>query len=156
MFFLPVKADPPTLAVDFEVAGTEGNIRLSDYHGKLVYLDFWASWCGPCRLSFPWMQEMHEKYQRQGLAIIAINLDREAVLANQFLSRYAVDFDIGFDPSGKTPRDYGVKGMPYSVVIDQQGVIQATHIGFKPAKQPEYENLIRSLLNQPPLMENQR
>ena len=112
----------------------------------IVLVDFWASWCGPCRLSFPWMEQMHRRYHAQGLEIIAVNLDEDRKLADRFLSRYTSSFLVGFDSAGTTPLAYGVKGMPSSVIIDHDGLIVAHHVGFSKHKRKEYEELIRSLL----------
>jgi thiol-disulfide isomerase/thioredoxin len=85
------------VAPDFEIPGLDKRIRLSDYRGKIVYLDFWASWCVPCRQSFPWMERMHQQYRSQGLEIIAINLDQERELVDSFMQEYSSSSTIGFD-----------------------------------------------------------
>ncbi len=135
------------LAPGFEIPGVDKTIRLSDYRGKMVYLDFWASWCGPCRQSFPWMEQMHQKYRSQGLEVIAINLDRERKLADTFMQQHPNSFTIGFDIEGVVPLAYEVRGMPSSFVIDQEGVIVSSHIGFNSHKQKEYEEDILRGLN---------
>jgi thiol-disulfide isomerase/thioredoxin len=135
------------VAPGFEIPGVDRNIRLSDYRGKIVYLDFWASWCVPCRQSFPWMEQMHQKYRSQGLEVIAINLDKERKLAETFIQHYSNSFTIGYDIEGVVPLAYEVRGMPSSFVIDQDGVIVSSHIGFNGHKQKEYEADILRLLN---------
>ena len=134
-------------APGFEIPGVDKNINLSDYLGKIVYLDFWASWCVPCRQSFPWMEQMHQKYRSQGLEVIAINLDQERKLADTFLQKYSGNFTIGFDAEGVVPLAYEVQGMPSSFIIDESGMIVASHIGFNSHKQKEYEAAILTLLN---------
>ena len=134
-------------APGFEIPGVDKNINLSDYLGKIVYLDFWASWCVPCRQSFPWMEQMHQKYRSQGLEVIAINLDQERKLADTFLQKYSGNFTIGFDAEGVVPLAYEVQGMPSSFLIDKSGKIVASHIGFNSHKQKEYEAAILTLLN---------
>lgn len=133
-------------APDFKLAGLEGTITLSQFKGKVVLLDFWASWCGPCRQSFPWMNAMQEKYGAQGFEIIAINLDRERVLANEFLQKLPSNFTLAFDPKGIVATMYRLKGMPYSFLIDQNGVIREQHIGFQKHKVHIYEAGIKNLL----------
>jgi thiol-disulfide isomerase/thioredoxin len=91
--------------------------------GKLTYVDFWASWCGPCRKSFPWMNEMQRKYAAQGLAIVGVNLDQERSDADAFLQKTPAEFPIAFDPSGDAPTRYGVKGMPTSVLVGADGKV---------------------------------
>lgn len=135
------------IAPAFDLPGVDKNVRLSDYRGKIVYLDFWASWCAPCKQSFPWMEQMQQKYRSQGLEIIAINLDQERKLADTFLQQHSRNFTVGFDMEGVTPLAYKVRGMPSSFVIDQNGMIVASHIGFNSHKQKEYEAAILTLLN---------
>jgi cytochrome c biogenesis protein CcmG, thiol:disulfide interchange protein DsbE len=139
-------ADPGSAAPDFELPGTIGAVKLSAYRGKPVYVDFWASWCGPCRQSFPWMNEMHAKYQAQGLQIIGVNLDAKEREALDFLADTPAVFTIAFDPKGATPRSYRVKGMPTSVLIDADGKIVYQHAGFNADDKAELENRIRAVL----------
>ncbi|MFZ6676157.1 TlpA family protein disulfide reductase [Undibacterium sp. Xuan67W] len=134
------------VAPSFELNGTDGVIKLAKYQGKLIYLDFWASWCGPCKQSFPWMNELQAKYGAQGLQVIGINLDVKNEDARQFLAIMPAHFPIAFDPSGVTPRIYGIKGMPSSVLISQEGKVLFEHAGFKDSDKPELEGKIKSLL----------
>ncbi|MFZ6774727.1 TlpA family protein disulfide reductase [Undibacterium sp. SXout7W] len=132
-------------AVDFSLPGNKGNIQLSDYKGKIVYLDFWASWCGPCKQSFPWMNAMQTKFQAQGVKIIAVNLDTNKEDAKRFLDSVPGNFDIAYDPKGTLPRQYEVKGMPTSVLIDRDGKVVAQHIGFNDAARGKIEQMIQTL-----------
>lgn len=134
-------------APDFELIAKDGPIRLSDYKGQVVLLDFWASWCGPCRESFPWMNKMQKQYGDKGLNIIAVNVDQERALAEAFLTELPAHFMVAFDSAGKTPEQYQVMGMPSSYLIDGKGQIVASHIGFHPDKTAEYEAAISALLN---------
>lgn len=122
------------------------NLNVEQYAGKVVLIDFWASWCVPCRRSFPWMNEMHEKYGEAGLVIIAVNVDRERENADAFLARYPVNFQILYDPSAALAKEYEVQGMPTSFVIDRGGEIIEQHAGFKVKKQGEYEAVILAAL----------
>jgi cytochrome c biogenesis protein CcmG/thiol:disulfide interchange protein DsbE len=99
--------------------------------GKVVYLDFWASWCGPCRQSFPWMNELQRELGSQGLVVVAVNVDHERADANRFLASYPADFRVLFDPDGRLAERYKVAGMPTSFIIGRDGKIVATHAGFK-------------------------
>ncbi len=121
-------------------------LDLHDYHGRVVYLDFWASWCGPCRQSFPWMQSMKNSYQGQGLTVIAVNLDKSRAEADKFLSQFAPTFEVRFDSNGDLANLYKVHAMPWSVLIDRHGVVRLTHEGFRPADEPAYEAHVRELL----------
>lgn len=121
-------------------------LDLTSLRGRVIYLDFWASWCGPCKQSFPWMQSMKETYERQGLTVIAINLDRDRADANKFLEQLKPTFDVRFDPSGELAESYNVEGMPSSVLIDRHGVRRFTHVGFRPIDGTVYEAQLRELL----------
>lgn len=141
-----IALDKGSNAPAFDLKGVEGNINLAKYQGKLVYLDFWASWCGPCRQSFPWMNELQSRYGAQGLQIIGVNLDQKNEDARQFLTTTPARFVVAFDPAGATPRSYGVKGMPSSVLIGPDGKIIFEHAGFKEADRAVLEEKIKSSL----------
>lgn len=137
-------------AENFELPGLERTVRLSDSRGKLVYLDFWASWCGSCRQSFPWMNELARKYSGQGLEIIAVNLDAKDEDARRFLAETPANFTIAFDPKGTTPRQYDVKGMPTSALIGKDGRIVFKHVGFNHNSRDEMEKAIQAALEVKP------
>ncbi|MBL7003114.1 MAG: TlpA family protein disulfide reductase [Gammaproteobacteria bacterium] len=126
-------------------AGTQ--VSLNDYKGKVVLIDFWASWCIPCRLSFPWMNDMQQKYQRQGLEVVSINLDKEPAERQRFLKKYNAKFTVLIDAEGKTPEQYKVLGMPTSYLLNRSGEIVTKHIGFKQSKTTQYEAEILAELN---------
>ena len=119
---------------------------LSIFHGRVIYLDFWASWCGPCRQSFTWMEIMKSTYEVQGLEIVAVNLDRDRGDADKFLKQFHPTFDVHFDPNGELAELYKVQGMPSSVLIDRHGVMRFMHVGFRPADGAIYEAQLRQLL----------
>ncbi|HEY9182735.1 MAG TPA: TlpA disulfide reductase family protein [Gammaproteobacteria bacterium] len=123
---------------------------LEPVQGKVIWVDFWASWCVPCRRSFPWMNTMHRKYAAEGLEIIAVNLDKERALADGFLAEVPAEFALRFDPAGELAKEFKVQGMPSSYLLDSAGNVLATHIGFKTADAPEYERAIRDALAVPP------
>jgi thiol-disulfide isomerase/thioredoxin len=132
----------------FSLATDTGEISLSQLQGQVVYVDFWASWCGPCRKSFPWMNDLHARYGKQGLAIVAINLDTERALSAKFLEKFPASFVVAYDPQGKVAETYRVAGMPTSYLIDRQGRLHATHQGFREDDMPRIEAEIRALLTQ--------
>ena len=121
-------------------------IALEKLRGRLVYVDFWASWCGPCRRSFPWMNEMQQKYGARGLTIVGINVDKRRPDAERFLRQTPAIFSIVFDADGKTPEAYGVKGMPSSYLIDTAGNVVAVESGFRDEQKAGLEERIRALL----------
>ena len=134
----------PEISAQFE--GGVSNI-IGANKGKVIYLDFWASWCGPCRQSFPWMNEMQSKYKLRGLQIIAVNLDAKESDAKKFLAEHAAHFQLGFDQKGATPRLYGVQGMPTSYLIDRDGKVILEHVGFSLTKKDEIETAIIKALD---------
>ena len=112
-----VGAGEPAPAFSLPTA-TGDSVALDRLHGRVVYVDFWASWCGPCRRSFPWMNEMHAKYGPNGLTVIGVNVDKRRPDAERFLQQTPAAFTIVYDSAGKTPEAYAVKGMPSSYLID--------------------------------------
>ncbi|SEO45185.1 Thiol-disulfide isomerase or thioredoxin [Duganella sp. CF517] len=133
-------------APQFDLQGMDGAVQLAKLTGKVVYVDFWASWCGPCRQSFPWMNEMQAKYGPRGLQIVGINVDAKSEDAKTFLAATPAKFTIAFDPKGATPRQYGIKGMPSSVLIGADGKVLLEHSGFRDADRAELEAKIQSAL----------
>jgi cytochrome c biogenesis protein CcmG, thiol:disulfide interchange protein DsbE len=118
---------------------------LAAYKGKLVYVDFWASWCTPCAESFPWLNRMHDKYGAD-LAIVGVNVDTDATAADRFLARHPARFEILRDPAGALPEHYKIEGMPSTVILDASGRVLHRHSGFRPAQAEEYEAAIRAAL----------
>lgn len=125
-----------------------GELDLAKLRGKVVYLDFWASWCVPCRKSFPWMNEMMETYKDQGLEVVAINLDKERTLADEFLKKVEANFTVAFDQKGDSAKAYKLRGMPSSYLIGRDGKLYASHIGFREKDKPKMEQAIQQLLKQ--------
>ena len=127
------------------LAGAQ-TLHLARHRGKLVYLDFWASWCGPCQQSFPWLAQMHDKYYEQGLRIVAVNLDRNRAAAERFLARLPAPFEVVFDPEGVQAERFGVSGMPHSFLIARDGRLLSNHIGFLTGEQAPREAAIVAAL----------
>ena len=121
-------------------------VNITDYEGKVVVLDFWASWCVPCRRSFPWLNEMHARYGDDGLVIIGVNLDQERPEAEAFLQEFPAQFQIYFDESKALAKEYDVVAMPSSYLLGPDGEILERHYGFKVKKQEEYEAAIIAAL----------
>jgi len=133
-------------APDFELPTKAGSVSLQSMRGQVVYLDFWASWCKPCRKSFPWMNALQAKYRDKGLQIVAVNVDSDLEQVKRFLEKYPADFVVAYDADGKVASLYQVKGMPSSYLIDKQGNIHASHIGFKEEDKVTVETQIKQLL----------
>lgn len=119
------------------------DFHLANHAGKVVYLDFWASWCTPCRASFPWMQEMQAKYAEQGLQVIAVNVDRDRAAAERFLAEQQVAFPIVFDPEGQLAGQYDLLGMPSSFLFARDGHLLSEHSGFRAKDRMALENAMR-------------
>ena len=134
LIFLPL----PVQAQDFS---------LSAYKGHVVYLDFWASWCTPCRLSFPWMNALQREYRSKGLVVVAVNVDHDRALADQFLQQTPAAFKVIYDPKGQIAEKYNVKDMPTSFVIGRDGKVRYIHSGFTQSREGEYEAHVMSLLS---------
>jgi len=133
-------------APSFSVKTDTGNITLEDMRGQVVYVDFWASWCAPCRKSFPWLNEMQAKYGSHGLTIIGVNVDKDKNLAENFLKKTPARFKMVYDPEGNLATKYKLVGMPSAYLIDKNGKIQHSHIGFRESKKLSYEESIQHLL----------
>ena len=124
----------------------EGEIDLAKYKGKVVYVDFWASWCGPCKQSFPWMAEMQRKYASLGLEIVAVNVDRKRTDAERFLAGTPAAFTVVFDAAGATPNAWNVRAMPSSYLVDRQGRVVHVDQGFREDMKAPIEARIRATL----------
>lgn len=121
---------------------------LIKHKGEVVYLDFWASWCGPCRKSFPWMNDIQKQYQQQGFTVISVNLDADRALATKFLVETPANFTVIYDPKGKIAKHFKIQGMPSSMLIGRDGEIKTRHTGFFTNKIPQYQQEIEALLAQ--------
>ncbi|MDN3653610.1 TlpA disulfide reductase family protein [Thalassotalea ponticola] len=115
--------------------------------GRVVYVDFWASWCIPCKQSFAWMNDMQKKYQQQDLVIVAVNLDVKRSMANEFIQQHPVDFSILYDPQGRLAKQFKLKGMPSSFIFDRSGKLVQAHTGFFTEQQDQYEANVVAVLN---------
>ncbi|MDG1732355.1 MAG: TlpA disulfide reductase family protein [Thalassotalea sp.] len=116
--------------------------------GKVIYLDFWASWCIPCRKSFPWMNAMEAKYKDNGFKVITINLDVERELAEEFLVENPANFTVIYDPKGTIAKEFKLKGMPSSYIIGKDGQPKSAHVGFFNDKKAAYEaELVKFMKN---------
>ena len=124
-------------------------VSLAALKGKVVYVDFWASWCAPCRRSFPWMGEMQQKYGPKGFVVLAVNVDKKRSDADRFLAVTPGAFTIVFDPTGATPTAWDVKGMPTSYVIDRQGRVVHVDAGFRDDTKPALEAKLQAVLDKP-------
>jgi thiol-disulfide isomerase/thioredoxin len=129
--------------------GRDGPVSLATLKDKVVLLDFWASWCAPCRQSFPWLNEMQAKYGPRGLQVVAVNVDRQRADADAFLVAVPARFAVAFDSLGDTPKRYAIKGMPSSVLIGADGAVVRQHVGFRDEDKAVLEAAIVAALQRP-------
>lgn len=140
------KGEPaPPLTV---TAQKGGQLNLADFKGKVVYLDFWASWCGPCKQSFPFMNEMQAKYGAKGFQVVGVNLDPKREDADGFLAKVPATFVIGYDPKGESPKRYAITGMPTSLLIGADGKVREVHSGYHDDQRKDIEAAIVAALGQ--------
>ena len=122
-------------------------LDLDQYRGKVVVLDFWASWCKPCRQSIPWLNEMKSRYAHDGLVVIGVNVDAEHADAERFMRLVPIDFDVVFDPAGELAKRFKLQGMPSSFVFDRGGKLVESRIGFRDAQKADHEADLKRLLS---------
>jgi thiol-disulfide isomerase/thioredoxin len=136
------------LTAPISVRATEAKpaLDLDAYRGRVVVVDFWASWCAPCRRSIPWLNQMRAQYGDRGLVVIGVNVDKDARDAARFLREVPIDFEVVYDPEGTLAAQYALEGMPSSYVYSRDGELVARHLGFQNARRPEYEALLARLL----------
>lgn len=135
-------------ALAIELSELDGSpvSSMQQLNGKVVLVDFWASWCVPCRKSFPWLNTMQQQYAADGLLVLAVNEDNERSDAGRFLQQIPAQFAVLYDEAGALAQQYQLMGMPSSFLIDKKGQIRYRHIGFKQADIAGYETQIRQLL----------
>lgn len=122
-------------------------ISLEAYRGKVVVVDFWASWCGPCRKSMPFLNELRQQHHGKGFEVLAVNLDARVDEALRFLRDYPVDYPVVHD-NGRLPELYGVPGMPTSYYIDRRGIVRFIHIGFDNSDKSDVRKVVLDLLEE--------
>jgi thiol-disulfide isomerase/thioredoxin len=149
-FAWPASAtDGAVPAPAFSLASREGKqVSLADLKGQVVMINFWASWCGPCRQEFPALDQIYAKYKPMGFALVAINVESEKADAERFLGATPVSFPILFDPDNKVSGSYGVSAMPTTVLVDRQGRVRWQHRAYKPGDEAKYIEQIRAVLRE--------
>jgi len=138
-------------APDFRLPqlGKDASLGLADLHGKIVFVDFWASWCSPCREAMPQYEKLRASLPGDGFAILAVNVDETRADAEKFLAAHPVGYAIVLDPAGEVPKAYGLVGMPTSYLIDRNGVVRWRGQGFKSADIDTLRQEIDKLAKEP-------
>jgi len=134
-----------------KLSNSKQPIVMNEFAGKVLYLDFWASWCPPCAKSFPFLNKLHQQYHHEGLQIVGINLDESVADAEKFLTQYPAEFTIASDLTKQCAEDLGVAAMPSSYIIDRKGVIRYIHLGFRAGETQALEEKVQQLLAEPVL-----
>lgn len=136
-------------APDFTLKSTSGeNIRMNEQRGNVVLVNFWASWCGPCRQEMPHLDALNEKYSDLGFTVLGINVDADKAEAEKVLRDIPVDFNILFNPDNSVAQAYGLDSMPFTVLVNRDGDIKHIHRGFRPGFEDKYEEQVRSLVKE--------
>lgn len=143
---------PGDAAKDFEAPSLDGGtvVSLAAYRGKIVYLDFWASWCDPCQTAIPLIEELRTQFSPEDFQVVAVNLDKNTKKAMKFLEKNPVGYPSASDPRGKLPREFGLETMPTSYLIDRDGVIRYVHEGFRKTDVDEIRQRISKLVGNAP------
>jgi len=155
-FFLLLGSVPANAAEEGQAAPacpamlseTKTQIDPNAYKGKVVLLDFWATWCPPCIKSMPFFNSLRREFLKDGFEVVAINLDEDSDSATQFLTQHPVDYPIAFDPQGECPNIYQVKAMPSSYLLDKSGTVRKIHLGFREDDQAQLREQIKTLLGE--------
>ena len=136
-------------AANFTLKSRSGkNIKLSELRGQVVMLNFWASWCGPCRKEMPLLEKIHKKYKRLGFTLLGVNVEENSSAAKNYLKDVKVTFPILFDATNKTSKLYNVSAMPTTVIIDRNGNQRFQHKGYKAGYENDYVKQIKKLLRE--------
>lgn len=136
-------------APDFALKNAAGeNIRLTDLRGDVVMINFWATWCGPCRQEMPLLDEMHQRYSRVGFSLLGVNIDDDPKRAIEMIGDLGVSFPVVFDSDKTVSEQYDVSAMPVTILLDREGVVRHVHYGYKPGYEDTYVQQIRELIRE--------
>lgn len=147
-----VTANAATLnksAPNFTLKSLDGkNLKLSELAGNVVLLNFWASWCGPCRQEMPLLNDLYKKYEPLGFVVLGVNVEQEIAPAKSFISKSPVDFPILFDNTNKVSKLYDVIAMPTTVMIDRDGNMRYLHKGYQAGDEKIYKKMVKKLIRE--------
>jgi len=140
------KKDP---APDFTLRSLEGgNLRLEEYRGQVVLINFWASWCGPCRQEMPILDQLHQRYEDTGFAVLGVNVEGEDRPARKIVDESRVTFPVLIDEGQKVSELYGLEAMPSTYVVDRDGNVRYVHRGYKPGDESKYVEVVKALIRE--------
>lgn len=138
----------PAPAFTLPLRGGGAPVSLAGLRGQVVMVNFWASWCGPCRQEFPLLDQMYKKYKPLGFTMLGVNVEPDAKDAETFLAKVPVSFPIALDAKNEVSKQYGVNAMPSTVIVDRKGNVRWIHLGYKPGDENEYLDKVRALLRE--------
>ncbi len=148
----PVVAAMPTIgqqAPDFTLRASNGkNLKLSELRGNVVMINFWATWCAPCRQEMPHLNRFHEQYHKAGFVLLGVNVDDQAASAEAMARELKIAFPVLFDADKQVSRRYDVDAMPSTVLIDRDGKVRQIFRGYRAGTEQRYEAAIRELIKQ--------
>ncbi len=142
-----VAENAPAPAFTLSAVGGQ-KVSLSQYKGQVVMINFWATWCGPCRQEMPLLDAMYKKYKKMGFTLIGVNVEPDSKAAEAFLKTMPVSFPVAFDPDSSISKLYSVQGMPSSIIIDRKGNARVIHRGYRPGDENVYLDHIRKLIKE--------
>lgn len=136
-------------APDFTLKSMAGkNIKLSELAGNVILLNFWASWCGPCRTEMPLLNDLQNRYEPLGFTVLGVNVEEDSAPAKTFLSKTPVDFPILLDNRNQVSKQYDVLAMPTTVMIDRNGKVRYLHKGYQAGDEKKYKKMIKQLVRE--------
>ena len=136
-------------APDFTLKSNSGeNLKLSEFRGEVVLINFWASWCGPCRQEMPVLDELHRQYKALGFTVLGVNVEENSSAARKLLKEVQVSFPVLFDNESVVSKQYDVIAMPSTVLVDRDGNMRYIHKGYKPGLEDQYLQQIRNLIRE--------
>ena len=135
-------------APDFTLPSNKLNTRLAELRGQVVMLNFWATWCNPCRIEIPHLQKIHNQYKDIGFTVLGVNIDKNKIKAANMARNLGAEFPILFDNAQKVSKLYSIKAMPMTILIDRDGKIRKLFKGYKPGYEVKYANAVRELLRE--------
>lgn len=137
------------IAPDFTLKSLEGsNLRLEEYRGQVVLINFWASWCGPCRQEMPILDRLHQRYEDTGFAVLGVNVEGDAGPAQQLVNETHVSFPVLIDEGQKVSEAYDLEAMPSTYVVDRDGKVRYVHRGYKPGDEAKYVEIVKALIRE--------
>ncbi len=136
-------------APDFTLKSNSGqNVKLSELRGQVVMINFWASWCGPCRQEMPLLNQLYQRYEPMGFTLLGVNVEEDSAAADKVLREIPVNFPVLYDNKNQVSESYQVRAMPSTILIDRDGKVRYLHKGYKPGYEEEYQKQVRELIRE--------